>query len=159
MQPGPAQAGGLFDFLFGGLQRQTPPTSAESYAAPEHVAPPALGSETVRQGGAGGGRVIPHCVRLRDGQHFPLEHLANATLIETCRAMCPASKNKVFFGSEIGSPTAKDGARYADLDTAFNYRKQLAANCTGKDALGLAPFDLSSDPTLRPAISSRPRMV
>ncbi len=91
-------------------------------------------------------------MRLCDGQHFPLEHLANATLIETCRAMCPASKTKVYFGSEIGSAMAKDGARYADLDTAFIYRKQLVANCTcnGKDALGLAPFDLSSDPTLRP---------
>ncbi len=66
--------------------------------------------------------------------------------------MCPASKTKVYFGSEIGSATAKDGARYADLDTAFIYRKQLVANCTcnGKDTLGLAPFDLSSDPTLRP---------
>jgi hypothetical protein len=46
----------------------------------------------------------------------------------------------------------RDGARYADLDNAFLYRKQLVANCTcnGKDAFGLAPFDLSSDPTLRP---------
>ena len=63
-----------------------------------------------------------------------------------------ASKTKVFFGSEIGSAVARDGARYADLDTAFIYRKQLIANCAcnGKDAFGLAPFDLSSDPTLRP---------
>ncbi len=66
--------------------------------------------------------------------------------------MCPASKTKVYFGSDIGSATAKDGARYAVLENAFVYRKQLVANCTcnGKDALGLAPFDLSSDPTLRP---------
>jgi hypothetical protein len=72
--------------------------------------------------------------------------------VETCRAMCPASKTKVYFGSEIGAAVAKDGAHYADLDTAFIYRKQLVANCTcnGKDAFGLAPFDLSSDPTLRP---------
>jgi hypothetical protein len=91
-------------------------------------------------------------VRLCDGQHFPLEHMTNATPVETCRAMCPASRTKVYFGSEIGAAVAKDGARYADLDTAFTYRKQLVANCTcnGKDAFGLAPFDLSSDPTLRP---------
>ncbi len=152
MASGPAHAGGLLDFLFGGFQRQGPPPAAESYAAPERVAPPALGPETVRQGSGGGGGVVAHCVRLCDGQHFPLEHLANATLIETCRAMCPASKTKVYFGSEIGSATAKDGARYADLDTAFIYRKQLVTNCTcnGRDAFGLAPFDLSSDPTLRP---------
>jgi len=47
---------------------------------------------------------------------------------------------------------AKDGARYAALGTAFIYRQQLVANCTcnGRNARGLAPFDLSSDPTLRP---------
>ena len=45
-----------------------------------------------------------------------------------------------------------DGARYADLDTAFIYRKQMVANCTcnGKDAFGLAPFDMTNDATLRP---------
>jgi Protein of unknown function (DUF2865) len=66
--------------------------------------------------------------------------------------MCPASKTKVFLGSEIGGAAARDGSRDADLDTAIIYRKQLVANCTcnGKDAFGLAPFDLSSDPTLRP---------
>jgi hypothetical protein len=152
--PGPARAGGLFDFLFGGFQdRGAPQPPAASYAEPSApVAPAPLGCESVRQGGGGTGRVIAYCVRLCDGQHFPLEHLANATLVETCRAMCPASKTKIFFGSEIGGATAKDGARYADLDTAFTYRKQLVANCTcnGKDAFGLAPFDLSSDPTLRP---------
>ena len=69
-----------------------------------------------------------------------------------CRAMCPASQTKIFYGSEIGGAVAKDGARYADLDTAFTYRQHLVANCTcnGRNARGLAPFDLSSDPTLRP---------
>ena len=54
-------------------------------------------------------------------------------------------------GGEDGTPV-EDGAHYAELDTAFIYRKQMVANCTcnGKDAFGLAPFDLSSDPTLRP---------
>ena len=47
---------------------------------------------------------------------------------------------------------AGDGAHYADLDSAFSYRKQLVRNCTcnGKDAFGLAAFDLNTDPTLRP---------
>ena len=106
----------------------------------------------MRQSGGSTGRVVAYCVRLCDGQHFPLEHMSNATPVETCRAMCPASKTKIFFGSDIGAAVAKDGARYADLDTAFIYRKQLVANCTcnGKDAFGLAPVDLSRDPTLRP---------
>jgi hypothetical protein len=152
MAPGTAHAG-FFDFLFGGPDRGPMPPRANSYAEPSApVAPAPLGPESVRNGGAGTGHGVAFCVRLCDGQHFPLEHLANATPVETCRAMCPASKTKVYFGSEIGSSVAKDGAHYADLDNAFIYRKQLVANCTcnGKDALGLAPFDAASDPTLRP---------
>jgi len=44
------------------------------------------------------------------------------------------------------------GARYADLNTAFLYRKHLVANCScnGKDPFGLATFDVKTDPTLRP---------
>jgi hypothetical protein len=149
----PAQAGGLFDFFFNGPQDQQPRSPPSAYAEPSApVMPTPLGPETVRQGGGGSGRTVAYCVRLCDGQHFPLGHLTNATPVETCRAMCPASKTRVFFGSEIGAAVAKDGAHYADLDTAFMYRKQMVANCTcnGKDAFGLAPFDLTSDPTLRP---------
>ena len=81
----------------------------------------------------------------------PLEHMANAAPIETCRAMCPASKTKVFFGSAIDHAAARDGQRYTDLDSAYAYRDHLVANCTcnGRDALGLAPFEATSDPTLR----------
>jgi hypothetical protein len=66
--------------------------------------------------------------------------------------MCPASKTKVYFGSDIDRAVARDGARYADLDNAFVYRQRLVPHCTcnGKDAFGLAKFDLTSDPTLRP---------
>ena len=148
----PARAG-MFDFLFGDQDRQPPPPPAQSYAEPSApVVPAPLGPQSVRQGNGDTGHVVAYCVRLCDGQHFPIEHMSNATPVETCRAMCPASKTKVFFGSEIGGATAKDGARYADLDTAFIYRKQLIANCTcnGRSAFGLARFDLSSDPTLRP---------
>jgi hypothetical protein len=154
LAPAPAQAG-FFDFLFG--NDQPPPPQSQSYAEPPpaplgRVAPAPLGPESVRQGGSSTGRAVAYCVRLCDGGHFPLERLANATPVEACRAMCPASKTKVYYGSDIGSAVAKDGARYADLDTAFIYRQQLVANCTcnGRNARGLAPFDLSSDPTLRP---------
>jgi hypothetical protein len=151
--PGQARAEGLLDFLFGSARPQTPP-AAESYAEPSlpPVAPAPLGQESVRQSGAGTGRTVMFCVRLCDGQHFPVEHMANATPVETCRAMCPASKTKVFFGGDIGSAVAKDGGRYADLDNAFIYRKQMVPNCTcnGKDAFGLAPLNVATDPTLRP---------
>jgi hypothetical protein len=148
--PSVAHAEGLLDFLFHPFQDRP---AASSYAEPSApVMPPALGPESVRQGGASTNHGVAFCVRLCDGQHFPLERMANATPVETCRAMCPASKTKVYFGSEIGGAVSEEGARYADLDTAFVYRKQLVANCTcnGKDAFGLAPFDLSTDPTLRP---------
>jgi Protein of unknown function (DUF2865) len=148
----PAQAG-FFDFLFGGPDKGPHP-SVSSYADPSApVTPPSLGQESVRQNAGSTGHGVAFCVRLCDGQHFPLEQrVANATPIETCRSMCPASKTKVFYGAEIDNAVAKDGARYADLDTAYIYRKQLVANCTcnGKNAMGLAPYDLPSDPTLRP---------
>ena len=58
----------------------------------------------------------------------------------------------MFFGAEIGGAVAQDGQRYADLGTAFMYRKQLVDKCTcnGRDAMGLAPLDVRNDPTLRP---------
>lgn len=151
----PAHAG-FFDFLFGNSDDR-PSQRPESYAEPPppalgRVAPAPLGPESVRQGSGATGRAVAFCVRLCDGESFPIEHVTNATPIETCRAMCPASKTKVFYGSDIGSAVAKDGERYAALDTAFTYRQQLVANCTcnGRNSRGLAPFDLSSDPTLRP---------
>jgi Protein of unknown function (DUF2865) len=151
---GPAQAGGFFDFLFGGPDKGPHP-SVSSYADPSApVTPPTpLGQESVRQNSGSTGHGVAFCVRLCDGQHFPLEQrVANATPVETCRSMCPASKTKVYFGSEIDHAVAQDGGHYADLATAYIYRKQLVANCTcnGKDALGLAHYDLPTDPTLRP---------
>ena len=152
----PAPAHAEFSIFCSAIRRTRPPQS-QSYAEPPppalgRVAPAPFGPESVRQGGGGSGRAMAYCVRLCDGAHFPIERLANATPVEACRAMCPASQTKVFYGSEIGSAVAKDGARYAELDTAFIYRQQLVANCTcnGRNARGLAPFDLSSDPTLRP---------
>ena len=147
--PSPASAG-IFDFLFGPQQQAAPPPDVTSYAepsAPLTRLPTDLGAVQ-----PGSGRFVAFCVRLCDGQHFPLDHMTNATPVETCRAMCPASKTKIFFGSDIDRAVARDGARYADLDNAFVYRQRLVPHCTcnGKDAFGLAKFDLTSDPTLRP---------
>ena len=146
----PAKAG-FFDFLFGGPDKGPNP-SVSSYANPS-ASPPPLGDESVRNNAGSTGHGVAYCVRLCDGQHFPLEaRVMNATPVEACRSMCPASRTKVFYGAEIDNAVAKDGARYADLDTAYIYRKQLVANCTcnGKNAMGLAPYDLPNDPTLRP---------
>jgi hypothetical protein len=148
--PGPARAGFL-DFLFGSAP-QRPPADVNSYAEPPAPGMPLPSRRDSLRASGSTGHAVSFCVRLCDGEHFPLEHLSNATPVETCRAMCPASKTKVFYGSEIDHASAADGARYADLDTAFIYRQQLVANCScnGKDAFGLAAFDVGADPTLRP---------
>ena len=149
-----AHAEGLFDFLFG-QDHWTPPSQNYQHppppdARPSHVAPAALGREDVSEGGTTGHSVV-FCVRLCDGHHFPMEQMVKGTPAETCRAICPYSKTKVYFGAEIGTSVAQDGQHYVNLDTAFVYRKQLVANCTcnGRDAFGLAPLDVRTDPTLR----------
>jgi Protein of unknown function (DUF2865) len=147
---------GFFDFLFGGPGHWQPPWRSQDHAPPVpgvgRVAPAALGNESVSEGGGTTGHGVAFCVRLCDGHHFPMENMAKTTPTETCRAICPYSKTKVFFGAEIGGAVAQDGQRYADLDTAFVYRKQLVDKCTcnGRDAMGLAPLDVRNDPTLRP---------
>ena len=152
-----ARAQGFFDFLFGGFQqRPPPPPEPNAYPPPPpsvgRIAPAPLGEESVNGSGDSTGHTVAFCVRLCDGQHFPLEQMVNGTPVETCRAICPYSKTKVFFGTDIGAAVAQDGQQYARIETAFIYRKQLVANCTcnGKDAFGLASFDVKNDPTLRP---------
>ena len=152
--PGAAQAQGFFDFLFGGPQQRPPPPPNYPPPPPEigRIAPAPLGQERVNENAGTTGHGVAFCVRLCDGQHFPLERMANATPAETCKAICPTSATKVYFGSEIDGAVAGDGARYADLNTAFLYRKHLVANCScnGKDPFGLATLDVKTDPTLRP---------
>jgi hypothetical protein len=147
---------GILDFLFGGFQ-QRPQPERNAHAPPPaegvgRVAPAPLGQENVNEGGGSTGHSFAFCVRLCDGHHFPMERVVKVTPGETCRAICPYSRTKVFFGSEIGSAVAQDGEHYANLDTAFMYRKQLVTKCTcnGKDAFGLSPLDVKNDPTLRP---------
>jgi Protein of unknown function (DUF2865) len=153
--PASAGAQGLFDFLFGGFQQRPP--QQENYPAPPasgigRVAPAPLGQESLNDSGGSTGHAVAFCVRLCDGQHFPVEQIINGTPAETCRAICPYSKTKVFVGSEVSAAVAQDGQRYSALETAFLYRKQLVANCTcnGRDAMGLTSFDVKRDPTLRP---------
>jgi len=156
MAPERAAAQGFFDFLFGGQQQPPPPQNPELPPPPPgigRVAPAPLGSpERVNEGAGSTGHTVAFCVRLCDGQHFPLERMASSTPVDTCRAICPSSQTKVFFGAEIDTAKASDGTHYSDLKTAFLYRKQLVGNCTcnGKDAFGLVSIDVKTDPTLRP---------
>jgi len=150
LAPRVASAEGLFDFLFGGLQKQqqqTAPPQANFFADPfgqnQQPAPP-------RAMASGSGPAF--CVRSCDGRYFPLTARGGASPVQMCQAFCPASPTRVFFGSNIDGASSANGERYADSENAFDYRKALRADCTcnGRDPAGLAPVDLTLDPSLRP---------
>jgi len=152
LAPRPASAEGLFDFLFGGpqkqqQQRQAPPQAsffADPFGNNQQPAP------QPRAVASGGGSGPAFCVRSCDGRYFPLAR-SNASPAQLCQAFCPASPTKVFYGSNIDGASSSTGERYADSENAFAYRKALRADCTcnGRDAAGLAPVDLTLDTSLR----------
>jgi len=150
--PRMASAEGLFDFLFGGVQkqqqRQAPPQAsffADPFGTNQQPASP-----PPRPIASAGGSGPAFCVRSCDGRYFPLAR-GNATPVQMCQAFCPASPTKVFFGSNIDSASSATGERYPDSENAYAYRKALRADCTcnGRDAAGLAPVDLTLDTSLR----------
>ena len=143
-----AEAGGFFDALFGGFTAPRP--VARAYADPSADVRTERSEAPASAASYSGRRTF--CVRLCDGRFFPLMAANNATPVETCNAMCPASKTRVFHGgTEIGAATDANGARYSSLEQAFLYSKTIVPGCTcnGKDAFGLAPVDVMADPTLR----------
>jgi hypothetical protein len=149
--PRVASAEGLFDFLFGGIQKQQRQASPQAsfFADPFGLNPqPAPPPRAVASSGSG----PAFCVRSCDGKYFPLMVRGNATPVQMCQAFCPASPTKVFFGSTIEGASSGNGERYADSESAFAYRKALRADCTcnGRDPAGLAPVDLTLDTSLRP---------
>jgi hypothetical protein len=149
--PRVASAEGLFDFFFGGAQKQQQrqaPAQASFFADPfglnQQPAPP----RPVAAAGSG----PAFCVRSCDGKYFPIAGRGGATPVQMCQSFCPASATKVFFGSSIDGASSSTGERYADSENAFAYRKALRADCTcnGRDPAGLAPVDLTLDTSLRP---------
>jgi Protein of unknown function (DUF2865) len=150
LTPGLASAEGLFDFLFGGLQKlqqQKAPPQENLFADPFANTPQPASAP--RPAAASSGPAF--CVRSCDGRYFPLMR-GNASPAQMCQAFCPASPTKVFFGSNIDGAYSASGERYADSENAYAYRKALRADCTcnGRDPAGLAPVDLSLDTSLRP---------
>ncbi len=137
--PRGASAEGLFDFLFGGAQKQQQrQTSSQAnfftdpFGLNQQAAPP---PRPVVSSGSGPAFLAR----------------GNATPVQMCQAFCPASPTKVFFGSTIDGAFSGNGERYADSENAFAYRKALRADCTcnGRDPAGLAPIDLTLDTSLR----------
>lgn len=144
--PGIAPAQGIFDLLFGGLRRLTPP-AARAYVDPGSIPD---GTEEDHPTAAGG-PVSAYCVRTCDGGFFPVQRTDGATAGELCRSLCPSASTKVYTGAGIAHAVASDGARYADLPAAYRYRDTLVAGCScNAGAPGLKRIDAAADPTLRP---------
>jgi hypothetical protein len=150
----PASAQGIFERIFSSLlhsahEPSQPPTNIQAFVDPYTSLtraidpPPPLRSET--------GPARAFCVRTCDGRYFPVQAHAGLSTAEACRSFCPASQTRLYSGGTIDTAATSDGSRYADLDNAFVYRRQLVAGCTcnGRDAFGLAHVDAKSDPTLR----------
>jgi len=152
LAPAPAAAQSPF---FGGLSRLFGGGPPQHRLAPVSLSylDPFEGlrtTETPREGTPG-----PHasyCVRLCDGRYFPVPRHANMTPTESCNALCPAAKTKIFSGAGIERAAAADGQRYADLDSAFTYRKAMVqgCSCNATDSIGLHKMDVLEDPTLKP---------
>ena len=147
--PSPTSAEGLFDFFLGGLSKLqahlAPPPQAGPFADPFGNNQQTSAPQPMM---AGSGPA--YCVRSCDGKYFPLMRAA-ASPIQMCQAFCPASPTKVFFGASIDTAYSASGERYADSANAFAYRKALRADCTcnGRNPAGLAPVDVTLDPSLR----------
>jgi hypothetical protein len=151
LSPRMASAEGLFDFFFGGAQKQQQrqaPAQANFFADPFGLNQQAVPPKPVATAGSG----PAFCVRGCDGRYFPISTRGGVTPVQMCQAFCPASSTKVFFGSTIDGASSAGGERYADSENAFAYRKALRADCTcnGRDPAGLAPVDLTLDGSLRP---------
>ena len=150
LAPRMACAENLFDFFFGGAQKQQrqPLPQAGFFADPMGTDPQPAPSPP-RPAVASSGPSF--CVRSCDGRYFPMMR-SSASPVQMCQAFCPASPTKVFFGSSIDGAYSSTGERYADSENAFAYRKELRADCTcnGRDPAGLAPVDLMLDASLRP---------
>jgi hypothetical protein len=143
---GQASAQNFFERLFGGGSRSSPAPLAQAFADPFGM------GETSEPQAAPRGPSVTYCVRLCDGQHFPVPRNASMTQAQACNSFCPASKTKVFSGGGIDHASASDGTRYADLANAFAYREHVVPGCTcnGRTPGGLASMDVNADPTLRP---------
>jgi hypothetical protein len=143
----PASAG-IFERIFGGFlhaERPQLPTNLNAFADP-------FGSVTRETPRSESGPASAYCVRMSDGFYFPVQAHAGASAAEACHAFCPGGRTRLYSGGGIDHAAASDGSRYADLDTAFLYRKELVAGatCNGRDRFGLAHVDVTTDPTLRP---------
>jgi Protein of unknown function (DUF2865) len=151
---GPASAG-ILDFFFGQQRPQAQQPPGRTAPAPARLdffgiplGPPGA---TIELTPGGSGQYAAYCVRLCDGRYFPMQGTIAHQSAQVCQNLCPASKTKVVFGTDIAYAAAADGVRYDQLPNAFAYRQKLVpgCSCNGKD-FGIANMRIEDDPTLVP---------
>ena len=124
------------------------------------MAPAPLGPEHVNEGAASTGHTVAFCVRLCDGQHFPLEQMAGVTPVETCHAICPSSQTKVFFGAEIDAAQPRATARIIPISRPRFFIASSwspIAPATARTLSVLHRWTRRPIPPYGPATSFRPR--
>lgn len=90
---------------------------------------------------AGGGTYRTLCVRTCDGFYFPMSFKVTRSKFEAdanaCHQRCAGGDARLFFhrnpGQKLSSAVDLQGNRYADLENAYRYRKELVEGC-GCDA-------------------------
>ena len=115
------QQRGFFDRLFGGLGGENGPGPGEVVTAPD-VGPMGNTYRTV-------------CVRVGDGYYYPVSFSTTPDHFQqdadTCRRTCPASDVQLYYyhnpGEDMTQAVSLTGTRYADLPSAFEYRKKLSS--------------------------------
>ncbi|MDH3581464.1 MAG: DUF2865 domain-containing protein [Hyphomicrobiales bacterium] len=137
------QLAGLFDWLKG--KPKAPPRAPEPQQAPEpQLTPPprsAPGQATAPRRRAapptGGGTYRTLCVRTCDGFYFPISFKATRSKFKAdaaaCQSRCSEAKAQLFVyrnpGGSVNGAVDLAGNRYADLENAFLYRKELVQGC------------------------------
>lgn len=142
------QVAGIFDFLLGG-QRPPQPAPAPEAQPPRQTAP-APGSapqqapqqgpsapQASRTPGLGGGTYRTLCVRMCDGYYFPISYQVTRSRFAADAAACSqrcSGDTRLFVhrnpGQDVSGAVDLQGNRYAGLDNAFRYRKELVQGCS-----------------------------
>ena len=138
---------------------ETMPVNPDAVPTPD-VAPPVAASRSV----------VVLCVRHCDGAYYPLATNVPSDRLgdmdRLCQAQCPSAASSAYAGrdtDDIAGATATDGTRYADLSTAFQFRKASTSTCACRgpkqswaDALAGAEAMLEphkGDVTVTPALA------
>jgi hypothetical protein len=114
------QQGGFFDRLFGGFGGN----DGGVISAPDN--------------GPMGNTYRTVCVRVADGFYYPISYATTVDHFQqdelACHRTCPAADVQLFVyhnpGEDVSQAVSLTGAHYADLPSAFAYRKKLSGyNC------------------------------